>query len=1568
MRAWKNAGLAAVACALIASSIVAAPSAVADDATPTSTPSAVTSSAPASTASASASATSAAPTTVQSTTATIPTQAVPSTAASTVAVAPTSVPTTSATSTSPSTTASTATAPADATPPASVSTSTRKIAASAVGDPPTLSLNVSVESDGTPIFDADDAAGHDSSATNGIVRVNDTVTYAISYAVNGALGKNVTLAIAFPKGMEIKGVPGYCKTGSTLLPASIGSPTLPLTVSSNTQLAEQTLTCLLGDKSYASEVLRLSVTAHNLVPNGYVYTVKSASLTAGYTDASGAAATAQTSDATPPSVTASSKLSWDISKNGMNTLADSSVLWGPAQIACPWDGGVYCYRTVYQVMLSAPASGKGAMPAIGDIAFDDDLTPAAMYPSLTLLQQAAITADTTKYGSRLSATMRPAYIYSGPGGTANQFAGGTVTNVRNSGTPIVTTPAYGVSAPATDVTVTLHGTDSSLLTYPTLAADDLTAIPAGSAYIVSGTVYVYTPTAVVADFGVSKNGVSTLNTRNQYTNLSIHGFGTAVETTADQPTWNDYRTTAPNISKTASYDATFFGEPKAAGNMTPTAFTPGWAIWEGPAGTAQRRSGQIVVSPSQTVMAGMVIGGLQRASAGAMSVLGCQSWNSSQLQLQARNYPGSSVATAQRIPSGGAAVWMSGFQNAVIATTAAQVPSYSVQYAATRGATGNASTCGDNEGPWYDTPDAVPGNDATLAAQGIYTAVQRVRVWVDLPAISPANSDVRPFAHISIGLRVVDNGTLATGDILGTWSACLIDVNASESRAAMLTDATLAFTKSTYNPTNHSGGLGDRLIVSVAQTRLLTQIRKGTTGTYSQGTPQVTGGDTLQFQLSPTLTNGAVVPGILRDVWIEDCLPAGLTYARSMVTPSIVSVGSTPSDARVPACATGETYIRWVVPNQEVNVAVAPLTFDVTVKGSADDAVYSNSAQVWAQGDVSAATLRQSGATFQVAQVAGVQLETAAQTPITQTNRPEQTLEQENVWTVSLSNTLPVTAGVTLRNADIIDVLPVQGASGTSFHGTLAFTLASVLAGGSTVRLLYTSSATIDPDPLAASNAAGGTTAWCDAPSLGALVSGTGGCPVDAAHVTGVRVLRAGAFQFGETISVEIRVAALNNRSGDVYADESYAYADGLRFGAGPYLQEERVVESSLGDHVWVDLNRDGIQQPAEPTAGGIPVTLTGTDDLGNAVSLSTTTDAGGTYGFAHLRSSGNGPYVVTFGLPAGYSGFTAKTAAGQELVDSNADATGAASVQLAPNTADTTIDAGLLAVGSLHLVAHLTGAGVSAFAYGSIDFQATCTFGGATVLDRAVTVALDGTSSVSAQLAGIPVGAACQVSQTTYGAADPVTVPVTLSTTIPWSDAVAARTVTLTAENSYSRGTLTVRKVVNAPDRLALVRTQSFRFVVTCERQVTPESWQRVFSGEVLVQGGSTTTLLDGSGSPLALPLGTECYAQETGSDAAATVIDHDTRDSAAIVASGTPDVAQQLVITATNTFVCTDVTCPVTTVPTTVIQAPAAAALASTGGPALSYLLLDLLMFAAGTVILGRRRGARRSRPMPR
>ena len=51
-----------------------------------------------------------------------------------------------------------------------------------------------------------------------------------------------------------------------------------------------------------------------------------------------------------------------------------------------------------------------------------------------------------------------------------------------------------------------------------------------------------------------------------------------------------------------------------------------------------------------------------------------------------------------------------------------------MQYSALPGGAGDASRCGEDEGPWYDDPAQVPGNDPDRAAQGVYTAVSRVRV------------------------------------------------------------------------------------------------------------------------------------------------------------------------------------------------------------------------------------------------------------------------------------------------------------------------------------------------------------------------------------------------------------------------------------------------------------------------------------------------------------------------------------------------------------------------------------------------------------------------------------------------------------------------------------------------------------------------------------------------------------------------------------------------------------------------------------------------------------------------
>jgi hypothetical protein len=113
---------------------------------------------------------------------------------------------------------------------------------------------------------------------------------------------------------------------------------------------------------------------------------------------------------------------------------------------------------------------------------------------------------------------------------------------------------------------------------------------------------------------------------------------------------------------------------------------------------------------------------------------------------------------------------------------------------------------------------------------------------------------------------------------------------------------------------------------------------------------------------------------------------------------------------------------------------------------------------------------------------------------------------------------------------------------------------------------------------------------------------------------------------------------------------------------------------ADLGDRVWRDTSRNGIQDVGEPGEPGVTVRLY---VAGSSTPLATTTtDAQGLYFFAALDA---GPYVVEFVLPQGFV-FTPRDAGSDDAVDSDADpATGrTATIALADNTADLTWDAGI--------------------------------------------------------------------------------------------------------------------------------------------------------------------------------------------------------------------------------------------------------------------------------------------------
>ncbi len=112
---------------------------------------------------------------------------------------------------------------------------------------------------------------------------------------------------------------------------------------------------------------------------------------------------------------------------------------------------------------------------------------------------------------------------------------------------------------------------------------------------------------------------------------------------------------------------------------------------------------------------------------------------------------------------------------------------------------------------------------------------------------------------------------------------------------------------------------------------------------------------------------------------------------------------------------------------------------------------------------------------------------------------------------------------------------------------------------------------------------------------------------------------------------------------------------------------------SALGDFVWLDDDRDGVQDDSESGVPGVFVELQ--DCFGNALA-STTTGPDGFYLFDALQPGG---YVVVFTAPDGLE-FTLQGAGGDDGLDSNADASGVTGcVDLGPGEINLTIDAGLI-------------------------------------------------------------------------------------------------------------------------------------------------------------------------------------------------------------------------------------------------------------------------------------------------
>jgi hypothetical protein len=123
---------------------------------------------------------------------------------------------------------------------------------------------------GTAPFDATAGRGNDTSATDAIVRSNDSVTYLVQVNVNDAsaassTGKNVTINQTLPYGMAWTRLPATCRT-SGVTPISEISPD------------KSSITCNIGDVTTGKALTVLLSANVTEMANGSVLTAAPNSL------------------------------------------------------------------------------------------------------------------------------------------------------------------------------------------------------------------------------------------------------------------------------------------------------------------------------------------------------------------------------------------------------------------------------------------------------------------------------------------------------------------------------------------------------------------------------------------------------------------------------------------------------------------------------------------------------------------------------------------------------------------------------------------------------------------------------------------------------------------------------------------------------------------------------------------------------------------------------------------------------------------------------------------------------------------------------------------------------------------------------------------------------------------------------------------------------------------------------------------------------------------------------------------------------------------------------------------
>ncbi|GAB2967481.1 SdrD B-like domain-containing protein [Frigoribacterium salinisoli] len=510
------------------------------------------------------------------------------------------------------------------------------------------------------------------------------------------------------------------------------------------------------------------------------------------------------------------------------------------------------------------------------------------------------------------------------------------------------------------------------------------------------------------------------------------------------------------------------------------------------------------------------------------------------------------------------------------------------------------ATC-DDDHTWYADPEKVPGGAS---------AVGKVRWTYD----HPGDQQLGFTTLVGVHDDLADHTRLRSfTSVQRTPSAAWVHDTASADEA--------------------NGGLSDFLTVTADLARVTTKIVDPGTDADStrDETQYAQAGDEVELAVYPTVTN-AKGGGLSDTLVVHDLIPEGSEYVRGSASPGEPEVDEVTVDGRP------RQRLTWRFIDVHPNDPLAPVTFRVQL-GAAVGPGTSQAEVVWDR-DVSESPRKRATRGLHVLAGAGFTVRQDVDAPL-------HVVRDDVTFTLRYQDLAPSA----LPSSSLVTVLPHDGDDrGTETGGRVVLASAVDPADPSeTVRYTRAPADEVPADP------ADDGPRWCPEAEFGAA-----GCPAALSDVTAVRIDRANPVASGQVVLHDL-VVRVDGGQPDARLGSDFTFrAESVATAVTSRTARTAFASGAVGGRAWLDEDSDGLRGDDEAALPGTEVALSGTDDRGDAVTATTTTDEEGRYGFDALRP---GDYRLDFGRAE--HGWTTRHVGDDPTIDSDVDEDGVAPVTL---------------------------------------------------------------------------------------------------------------------------------------------------------------------------------------------------------------------------------------------------------------------------------------------------------------